>query len=101
MAVTVATTFRVQQTTLTGTLTSQMPPAGVNVYEVWVTSTAAFTVADNAAGPAFPFLANDVARLPVAVDSMDNESGRGVFVSGSTTASILWLGLPSPVTVNA
>ena len=95
MSVSVAQTFRVTQATLSGTLTQVSPPAGLDVYEALVTSTAAFTVADKAAGPAFPVAANDSMRLPVTLDTMKNETGRGLFLSGTGTATIMWLGLPS------
>lgn len=95
MAVSVAATFVTQQVTLTGSLTVVPPPSNLSVYEVWVTSAATFNFANSASSAPFPVAAGDTTRLPVAIGDMDIESGKGLYLSGSTTAYIAWLGLPS------
>jgi hypothetical protein len=98
MAVSVAQTFRITAPVATGTLTRVNAPPGIDVYEALLTSSAAFAVASNAAGPSYPVAANDSIRIPVTLDTMPNESTptqRGLFISGSGTVSIMWLGLSS------
>lgn len=100
MALTIAQTFTTSAATLTGTPTRIAPPQTIQVSEVWITSTAPFTVAPTATATAFTWPANTPFRLPVNIDGMENQSGVGLYCTGSAVATFLWMGQATSTVTN-